>query len=51
MRQADETYAREALRWYAKTLPWLDLFDGVKEAMQHEEAARSSGLRVQRAGS
>ena len=29
-------YAREALRWYAKTLPWWDLFDGVKEAMQHE---------------
>lgn len=34
MKDKDEDYARAALRYYADLLPWLDLNDGVKQAMK-----------------
>ena len=49
MRQADEDYARQALRWYHATLPEWDLMRGVAEAM-HEDGRSSicqGGQRLQ----
>lgn len=37
MRSLDEDYAREALRWYDKELPWLELMAGVREALQAQK--------------
>ena len=34
MKQKDEVYARWALANYVSLLPWLDLNNGVKEAMR-----------------
>lgn len=34
MKKHDETYAREALKWYAATLPWLGLMAGVRAALE-----------------
>ncbi len=48
MRQADENYAREALRWYHAMLPWLDLFDGVKVAINEQSTTRQRQARATR---
>ena len=50
MRTLDEDYARGALLWYDKLLPWLALKQGVREALQHEKAAGSDRVRVERRG-
>lgn len=50
MRELDEDYARGALRWYAELLPFWDLMAGVREALQHEKAAGSDRVRVERRG-
>jgi len=34
MKQVDPDYARTALAWYVAMLPWLDLNNGVREAMK-----------------
>ena len=34
MKQLDETYARAALAHYNKELPWLNLNEGVKDALK-----------------
>lgn len=34
MRKLDPDYARQALRDYAALLPWLDLVEGVREALR-----------------
>jgi len=31
-------YARYALRWYHEKMPWLDLINGVKEALEQSNA-------------
>ena len=36
MKKWDADYARQALIWYDKTLPHMELMDGVREALQHE---------------
>lgn len=41
MRQYDQDYAREALIWYDRTLPWMDLKSGVREAMNEMRTVRS----------
>ena len=39
MKALDADYARAALRWYAETLPWLDLVAGVREALDETRRA------------
>lgn len=34
MKQFDPDYAREALKHYHAEMPWLDLMNGVKEALK-----------------
>lgn len=34
MKQFDQDYAREALKRYHAELPWLDLIDGIREALK-----------------
>jgi len=34
MKQQDQDYAREALRWYHARLPELDLMAGVRDALK-----------------
>ena len=34
LKEKDEAYARAALREYVILLPWLDLNEGVKQAMK-----------------
>jgi len=31
-------YARYALRWYHEKMPWLDLVEGVRDAMESSNA-------------
>lgn len=44
MREWDEDYAREALRWYHATLPDWDLMHGVAEALKNEKAKGTCGV-------
>ena len=37
MKTLDADYAREALKWYDKTLPWLRIMDGVRDALQAQK--------------
>ena len=34
MKQTQPDYAREALKRYHEQMPWMDLMDGVREAMK-----------------
>lgn len=40
MREQDEDYAREALIWYDRLLPWMDLKSGVREALDEMRKVR-----------
>lgn len=40
MRQHDQDYAREALIWYDRLLPWMDLKSGVREALDEMRKVR-----------
>jgi hypothetical protein len=42
MRSKDETYARYSARYFNEQLPWLEINQGLKEAI---EAAKMQGLR------
>ena len=45
MKKWDADYARSALIWYDKALPWLELMEGVRDALKHES---SRGPQVDR---
>lgn len=36
MKTLDEDYAREALKSYDKAMPWLDLMQGVRQALEQQ---------------
>ena len=37
MREIDVQYARSAARWYHEKLPWLDLLNGIRDAIAGKE--------------
>ena len=36
MKQTQPDYAREALKSYDKAMPWLDLMQGVRQALEQQ---------------
>ena len=44
MKKWDADYARQALIWYDKQLPWLELMQGVRDALRAESGCEGQNL-------